>query len=344
MLFKKLKPIVLFLLLTACLQAQDIHYTQFHHSSFNTNPALTGIFKGDSRIFSQFRQQWKNVPVDYLTFTGAYEGKIKRKSFPDKRTIGYGINLNYDRAGFSRLSQLGIGFNGNYILKLREGNYISAGLNVGFAQRFFNVDGLTFDNQYQSNMFDASIPIDEDLSNTSFLYFDLGAGVNYHWQSDNDGRSKLDIGVGLFHLNRPKQMFLETNNETSKLDVRLSPYLLGHLKIHSLVDLIGRLTYQNQGPYNELVFGPAIKFYLNKKRGQQIAFEVGGMFRNANVWDAVSPYLRVDYNAFTAGITYDVNISPFDIATKSLGGPEVYLSYRFLSVEPTGKLKTCRIF
>ena len=37
---------------------QDLHYTQFYNAHVNINPALTGIFNGDTRLSGKFRNQW----------------------------------------------------------------------------------------------------------------------------------------------------------------------------------------------------------------------------------------------------------------------------------------------
>ena len=71
--------------------AQDLHYSQFYHNPQNINPALTGVFAGDKRIIANYRSQWSSVPVDYLTFSGAYDMKLYHPRLKNN-LLGVGIN------------------------------------------------------------------------------------------------------------------------------------------------------------------------------------------------------------------------------------------------------------
>jgi hypothetical protein len=55
--------------LQSCLFAQDFHYSQFTYAPLHLNPGLTGVFAGDTRVTTNFRSQWNQVPVAYRTFT-----------------------------------------------------------------------------------------------------------------------------------------------------------------------------------------------------------------------------------------------------------------------------------
>ena len=63
------------------LGAQDIHFTQFGNSHLNLNPALTGSFNGLGRINANYRSQWNEVPVEYQTFTLAYDMKFSQRLY-----------------------------------------------------------------------------------------------------------------------------------------------------------------------------------------------------------------------------------------------------------------------
>ncbi len=63
----------------APLRAQDLHFSQFYHLPLQSNPAATGIFKGDWRVAGIYRNQWASVPVDYRTFALAFDTKVVRR-------------------------------------------------------------------------------------------------------------------------------------------------------------------------------------------------------------------------------------------------------------------------
>jgi len=80
------------------LNAQDIHFSQIGNSPLNISPALTAVFSGDIRFVGNFKSQWQSVPVDFMTFSGAYEMKFLNKNMPNSQ-FGGGLIFNYDQAG-----------------------------------------------------------------------------------------------------------------------------------------------------------------------------------------------------------------------------------------------------
>ena len=53
----------------------------------------------------------------------------------------------------------------------------------------------------------------------------------------------------------------------------------------------------------------------------------GAWARANNVSDAIIPYVGMDYGSFNLGISYDVNVSGFKVASQSQGGFEISLIY-----------------
>lgn len=319
------------------LMGQDIHYSQFYHSPLNMNPALTGIFNGDLRFMGNFRDQWRSVPVPYTTFTAAFDTKLyPRRS--DKYFWGLGINFNYDLAGTPSLNWLHLGVSGSFTYLLNQNNLITAGVQIAGAQRAFKLDNLTWDRQFTGLQFDPTLPSNENFQNTSFLYLDFSGGLNYRIQG-NDQRSKLDLGVGYYHFNKPNQNFI--NGGDNPLPSRISLHGLGALKITNGIDILLNGTYQLQGPNSEIVAGLGGKFYLNQKRGKELALVAGVNWRVA---DAIIPTIEFHWKTWHLGLSYDFNYSDFRVATNRRGGPELSISYRILKVKPLAVYKTCPIY
>ena len=72
---------VIFTAFGSTLLSQDIHYSQFYNAPLTLNPALTGIFRGDIRFQANYRNQWRSVPVDFVTFTAAADMKFLRRPY-----------------------------------------------------------------------------------------------------------------------------------------------------------------------------------------------------------------------------------------------------------------------
>ncbi len=321
-------------------KAQDIHYSMFYNGPQILNPALTGIFYGDSRIMGHYRRQWKKVPVDYMTFSGTYDMKV----YPKKQGNdfwGFGLNFNYDRAGFSKLSLTNLQLGASYSKELSSNVFLTGGAQLGFSQRAFKTDELTFDNQFLSGAFDPTAPSGEDLTNTSFFFVDLGVGGNLRLQNE-DRRSKLDLGLSLYHLLEPNQSFFDDSGVN--LPRRLAVHALGALKVADPLDILLRGTAQFQSSYKEFVPGIAARIYLDQKKGKELAFQFGINARFNSITDAIIPTIEVHYRTLSVGASYDVNVSQFEIATDGAGGPEIWVSYRIVKVKPLNDFKTCPIF
>jgi len=95
---RKLPLILFFLSFYVWSNAQDVHFTQFYNAPANINPALTGAFVGDTRYAANFRNQWRKVPVNYLTFAGTYDTRLKPNVIKFGE-LAIGGHFHYDIAG-----------------------------------------------------------------------------------------------------------------------------------------------------------------------------------------------------------------------------------------------------
>ena len=339
--------------ISSTVQSQDIHYSQFQNAPFTINPALTGIFKGDVRFMTNIRSQWEAVPVSYRTVTMAADMQFIDQYYKDGFFSG-GITFNYDYAGDSRFNWTNLGLTGSYTKKLNPYVYASIGLQGSVNQSAFNVSDLSFDVQYNSDrgVYDPSAPISENFSNTSNTFMDFGAGFNLRFQGhDNNDmvdrlekRSKLDVGIGLGHVFGPNMSFTQGTN--LPLSMRVSPYFLGTVQVAENIDIVANGLAQFQNPYNEYLGMVAGKVHINRKLGSQFAIQLGLGYRfneQFEFGDAYIPQLHVDYNNWSLGFSYDINVSDFEVATDGRGGPELALRYVIMKVKPLENFKACPI-
>lgn len=322
------------------LKGQDIHFSQYYNSPLNISPALTGIFRGDYRFIGNYRNQWSSVPVDYNTFSGSFDMRYSPKMI-ENGFFGAGIILNTDKAGDSELGLSQVMVSLSYSQVMNESNVFTVGFQAGVGQRSFKPDKLQLGNQF-GDIFQATNPTGENFGNTSSAYTDLSTGLNWHFQPDG-GKSFLDLGMGIFHLNRPKQNFMETGPD-SKLPMRFATYAIAEIagpdKLSYLIHAIG----QGEGAYNEALLGGGVKYWLSQQRGKEIAVQFGTAYRFVGPQDAVIPSVEVHYLMWKVGFSYDVNLSGFTTATNSRGGPELSIEYILTKVGPTKEIKACPIF
>ncbi|HEY9703285.1 MAG TPA: PorP/SprF family type IX secretion system membrane protein, partial [Allocoleopsis sp.] len=267
--YNKLSVLIAVLCIPFLTISQDIHYTNIGYSPLNLNSALTGGFNGDSRFSGSFRSQWSGVPVSYVTFSGSYDMRLGDPLKNPDRPWSIGGLVNYDVAGWSSLSNLNFNLFGSYGIAIAKGQRLTFGLTGGFDQRRFSTSQLTFDDQYQNKQFNSGITSkDIGIFDRTRSFFDLGTGVNYSYQKPGK-RSTLNVGYGMFHLNRPVTSFKD--QEAVKLNVRNSLYFMTNVQASRNFDILLDAYGQWQGPHRELLAGIGGRLYLVDKKTKLLA-------------------------------------------------------------------------
>jgi len=328
-----------FLLTCKSVSAQDFHYSQFYNASYNVNPALTGFFNGDERFSGSIRDQWRNVPVPWFNFGIGYD----RKFYPKRAKRGFfgaGASLNYDVQGTAQLKLTNINLSGSYSRILNHKNIVTIGGLIGFASRGFDPEGLTWDRQWDPDrfVFNPGGASGETFLYTRFSFMETGLGLNYRWQRSS--RTKLDLGVGGWHLTTPKARFNEGTTDGQDLPLRLSFYGVFSIELTDNLDLQLDALHQRQRSYDELLFGGYLNLYLNENRGKEFQVRLGVGYRTRK---AVFPKIGIEFNNFFIAGSYDIYLTEFT-REHGGGGPELHLRYIIKHVKPQGKFKACPIF
>ncbi len=347
-----LRPVLVaitLLLFSGISFAQDFHYSQFYNAPLHLNPALTGIFRGDIRAMGNYKSQWVDVPVDYKTVTLAIDKKFLKVS-SKKGFVSGGVAFNYDRAGDSKLTWANLDLNLSYTKVFSPKVILSVGGKAAIIQRGFDNAGLRYNDQFDETRgeFNGALPTGELYDQDGQIFPDFGLGINLRLQAKqtdqlvirNNRRTKLDIGVALHHLTSPDQAFYD--NESVPLERRLSPYVTGVLQVLPIVDVVGGVTYQNQGSfYDELVMMLGGRVWVKNTLNKQISLMAGMGLRRDKTQDAYWPTFELSYNNLMVGLNYDFNTSQFDIATENRGGMELSVRYIIRKVRPLPEFKVC---
>lgn len=313
------------------LQAQDLHYSQFYLNPTHLNPARTGIFTGDLRAAGLYRSQWTSVPVSYRTFSGTVDWKAIRR---DANLLSVGFQAQHDRAGDAALTWTQLGALASVAHALGERHALSVGAGLAVVQRSFDVSKLRFKNQWSGDVFDANLPTGENFDKNSGFAPTLSAGLNWHFQP-GDSRSAFDAGVGFFHLNRPKINF--SDDADQRLPRRLALLVNGAIQVGELTDVVAFGAAQQMGDARETVLGGGLRRVISEQAALQFTLAT-------RLGDALIPAIQLDWQNWTAGLSYDWNNSEFETATNGRGGFELAVVYRILPVEPVKAFKSCPIF
>jgi type IX secretion system PorP/SprF family membrane protein len=316
--------------------AQDIHYSQFNASPLNLNPSQTGLFDGDWRYAGNYRSQWSAIPVPYKTFSLSGETRLKTRLKNDVPAVG--LLINSDKAGDSRFSTTQIYLSAAYIKKLNSDStsFLSFAIQPGLSSKSFNINELTFDNQYDGDSYDPNLGSGETFARTRITYFDMGAGVGYLWRKSH--RRQLNAGISVLHLNKPKQSFFD--NTDIRLDMKLNVSALAQVPVTTRVDVLPTFQYQRQGKFQETVVGVSGKYHLLD--GMNTAVSLGAKYR---MKDALIVVGGIDIQRFMIGVSYDVNTSKLTEATNRRGGFEISVIYVIRKVVPfVAKKRVCPIY
>jgi type IX secretion system PorP/SprF family membrane protein len=327
------------MLVSSITFSQDIHFTQFGNAPANINPALTGNFDGDKRFAAIYRNQWFNVPVAYNTLNFAYDMKLPHVDTRSKSGYwGLGATFRYDVAGDSRLSDGAIGAMASYNKRVGKNHWVTIGAGLAVGQRRFNPADLKFADQVGNNPNEPLTGTSEFFTTTSVVYPDLNTGINYRFQSSKK-RTSLNLGAGVFHLNRPRRDFNMDGIER-KLENRITPYLMTTIQIAPSFDILVNGMMNWQGPHRNPVMGAQGKIHFDQRIAREFSMQFGGAYR----WnDAIIPTAQLNYKNWQVGLAYDINVSRFVNASLNNGGPEVSVIYIIKDVPPAEYCPTCPI-
>ncbi len=317
--------------------AQDIHFSQFYNAPLHLNPALTGVSKADIRAVGIYRSQWNAANAPYKTILASVENRFYSIDHESWWLSG-GMSVFYDRAGDSRFSTTNVQLSGSYTRMLNKTNFLTFGLAGGFGQRRFEIQNLTFDNQWNGSIFDENRPINENFDEPNLAYPDFSIGLNWRGQAKSS-RSKIDLGVSSFHFNRPNQSFQP--NDKSQLPQRMSMYVMPTIEVAPKVDIVGATSFQNQGSDVEALGGIAGRLHLSEQKSKEIAVQFGVTFRFNSIGDALVPAAELHYHQWIVGLSWDLNVSGFSVATNRNGGPEIGIQYLFKKVLPLKAYQAC---
>jgi hypothetical protein len=91
----------------------------------------------------------------------------------------------------------------------------------------------------------------------------------------------------------------------------------------------------------EALAGAAGKLYFNTKKSQELALQLGFSYRFNARGDALYPSLELLFREWMVGLSWDLNVSNYSVATNRNGGPEITLRYIIHKVYPVKAFKAC---
>jgi type IX secretion system PorP/SprF family membrane protein len=302
--------VVLLLTVPSFTQGQDVHFSQFYNTPMAVNPALTGVFDGIARVCNNYRSQWSSLGKGYKTISLSGETQLRSRS-SENQFFGLGLIVYQDKAGEAQFKKtLAEGsFSFTTAIDDRAGHWISFGLQTGINQLSFDMSKATWDEQWNGDRFDGTIPTTEIIQLPSFSYLDVNAGANYFYIPDD--YNSVSFGASVSHLLKPNTTFYAPLME-SLYGRRLTLHGSGDFALNDNREnfINPRVFFQLQGKQKELVAGG---YYRNKLRFRSLYtgyqkdmfVDFGAFYR---LKESVIASVRFNYYSFGIGFSYDVGV------------------------------------
>lgn len=308
--------------------AQDPTFSQFFSSPLNVNPALTANINADWRAISNYRSQWSGDGDPYVTGTVSYDSKIlqNKNAFVEKNNfLGLGGMLMFDRAMGGVAKGTFASLNLSYNIKLIDGDKkhrLGIGFGGSYGHRTVDYSRLNFEDQWTGFGFNTNLPTGESALSNMKDFLSINTGLTYSITSEN---SNFDIGVAAFHVNKPKQTFLEDENQT--LAIRKVAHTNFETYLNDRTILNVNAIYQLQSGIKRsasyLSAGGGLGYYLGDDKGPII---------NAGLWywneNGFMPYVGLAINNLQFGFTYELITSKLNNAARKPKSVELSIILR----------------
>ena len=283
--------------------AQDLHFSQFFNSPLTTNPANTGFIPdADYRLGAHYRNQYSSImAVPYKTISIYGDAQVFRDRL-ESGWLGLGGVILRDVAGSGSLTSTKAYASIAYHQMLGNSSLLTAGFNVGWANKRIDQTKLKFPDQFDGKFFDANIPTSVVLNNNNVSYFDMQVGMNYaYFPTEN---IYVNAGYSIHHVNRPHETFFDAAADSLTLPMRHIGFLNAILKVNENIIINPNVYFTTQANARELVVGMNAAYNLSGDGEKQL---IGGLYYRLG--DAVVPMIGFELKNVRFTFSYDVTTS-----------------------------------
>lgn len=285
--------------------AQGLHFSQWYNSPLNTNPANTGFIpQADYRLGANYRNQWSSImSLPFKTMSIWGDAQFLRDRI-ETGWLGLGGLILRDVAGSGSLTSTKVYGSIAYHQMISDAHLLSAGFNVGWANKRINTADLKFPDQFDGRFFDKALPTSVVLDNPNINYFDVQVGLNYAYFPTDV--LYVNGGVSAHHLNRARESFFAPDNTGSdnRIPIRYTAFVNASYKLNDLVIINPMAYYTRQANSSEFVGGGNVEYNLS---GDGESVLIGGIYLRPG--DAVIPAAGFQWRNLRLMFSYDVTTS-----------------------------------
>ncbi|MES2512702.1 MAG: PorP/SprF family type IX secretion system membrane protein [Bacteroidota bacterium] len=332
--------IMLFAFVCACvknIQAQDIHFSNWQMSPLNLNPANAGMYDGEGRLIFNYRNQWKQVPVPYNTFSFGADLKLNKPIIKGTdEAIGFILNTDIAGDGSYTITDIRIPLSQQFSFKKDTTLKLSFGLVAGITNLNITSSRLSYDKQWDGDAYNQALSNGENMPKQSKMYGDVSLGTVL--QKKFTPKIKATVGYAIHHLNRPNISF--NNTPGALLRIKHNESLQLKYSFNQVSAFMFEYYGAQQQKFREHVLG--LSYYHTISPRKNTVFNVGVLTR---LKDALITTVGLEHQNMRLQLSYDYNYSQFKRATNGRGGFE--LSFIYIWATPktfVPKTRVCPIY
>ncbi len=314
--------------------SQGLNFSQYYNVPLLVNPANTGFNPDyDYRIGGNYRNQFTSFGAPYKTMGIWADTKLFANKM-ENGWMGIGGSILKEVAGSGNLSATSATFSIAYHQLLGYKSLLSAGFSAGVVAKKIDASKLVFDNQWNGQFFESTIPSNEPFAFSQAGYFDLSMGLNYAlFASEN---AYFNAGVSIMHLNRPKESFYEASLVDSRINMRYTFFANASIKVQDIWIVNPNIYYSTAGSAKEIVLGMNANRDLSGDGAKQLI--LGLYYRNN---DAVIPVVGYQINDIKITVNYDATISTLSTFNGTRGAYELSIIKHGIFPSSLGKSVKC---
>ena len=249
--------------------------------------------------------------------------KNEYQDVSENNFLGVGGMLMYDRAMSGIVKSTYASLDLSYNITLAEDDNsnkhrLGIGFGATYGRRYVDFSKLDFEDQFTGSGFNTGLPTGEAFLSNMKPFVSASTGLVYSYSNE---KSNLDMGIAAFHVNKPKQTFLEDQNQY--LAMRSVAHINFETFINDRVVFNSNGIYQTQAKASYLSIGAALGYYLDESEETMIT---GGLWYSSK--NAIIPYAGIAYKDFQFGLTYDATISKLATSVPHLSTFELSIIFR----------------
>jgi type IX secretion system PorP/SprF family membrane protein len=327
--------VVLFIMMSQQVFAQDMQFSQFYASPMNLNPAMTGVFEGDFRAVVNYREQYNSI-LDIHPFRTISAGFEKRFRIVNSDYLSVGVTAMQDQSGVAGYGQYRGSLGTSYMKQVggskysTQSQYLIAGAQVGFGQNRIDPTRLWFSAQFDQPTVSINTTIDNQEANltpSTDIFLDFNAGLM--WYARLDENKSVYVGGALNHI-APAQITLYEQGPGETLYMRLTGHAGAEIPLNRELSILPAILVMSQGPSFQTNFG--LNFRYSNHDWREVAIRAGLWNRISKTidgghTDALIFSTILELERINLGLSYDVNTSSLKTASQSRGSIEVSLIY-----------------